>query len=641
MNRCRRGRFAFVVLIACSGLACPSPEEEERAPAPSFELAAEGAFRGHAGPRAAKPFNAVAGDMDLDGDPDLLINYHVLGPAELYENIDGQLHLLNTEDADVSGLEENRGVPALYATQRQILAGIGARDEPAVYVWHDEDRMAFWRVHVSGDPELWSGFTLALEFSRPVDEVEGLETGAFRRDGAFRLSVDPAGLPRSHTIGVKAREIANRMTLELRGRGERPPIFVGRDKTRSDASRVSLIKPDPHGVAWVQVIGSPEPELYLTRGANRGMLVPPLEPKTDRFYVYVGRPEQRYGRTAPRVIPEDYGRGRQVEWVDVDNDGVHELYVGCKETSNRLLVWNADRGVYEDHAGQLDLGLQEGESFAWFDIDGDGFQDLVYVEQGRARVARNNAGVKFEEGPGEDYGLMLPEAPAVSKDLFSDLAFHVLDYDNDGELDLWVSGHGFERKHFLFRGKNGEFADVTREVRLDELPGARLLLPADLDNDGYEDAVALGDEVVALWNRGGRRFQAVPFEAVADLGEVPAGAIGDVDSDGRVDLMLITAYRHLVRNVTPTQNGVLVVTPEVETGEPIGALVAARYDDGRIKVQRYGSAHNAGGSQTTLPLRFGIPAGRRIERVDVLWPGDERAVTISVFQDQRELRLTR
>jgi hypothetical protein len=598
-------------------------------------------FHGHAGPRAAKPFNAVTGDMDLDGDPDLLINYHVLGPAELYENVDGQLHLLNTEDADVSGLEENRGVPALYATRRQILAGIGARDEPAVYVWHDEDRRAFWRFHVSGAPERWSGFALELEFTRPVDEVDGLETGQFRRDGAFRLTVDPASLPRSRTIGVKAREIANRMTLELRGTGEHPQIFVGRDKIRAASSRVSLIKPDPHGVAWVHVSGSPEPELYLTRGANRGMLVPPLEPKTDRFYIYVGRPDQRYRRSAPGVIPGDYGRGRQVEWVDVDNDGVHELYVGCKETSNRLLVWNTDRGVYEDHAEQLGLGLEEGESFAWLDIDGDGYQDLVYAERGRARVARNNAGVGFEVVAGEDYGLALPEAPAASKDLFSDLAFHVLDYDNDGALDLWVSGHGFERKHFLFRGKDGEFADVTREVRLDAVPGARLLLPADLDNDAYEDAIALGDEVVALWNLGGRRYQAVPLEAVADHGEVPAGAIGDVDSDGRVDLILITAYRHLVRNVTPTENDVLVITTDVETGEPIGALVAARYDDGRIKVQRYGSAHNAGGSQATLPLRFGIPAGRRVEQVDVLWPGDERVVSFPVSQDQRELRLKR
>ena len=56
--------------------------------------------------------------------------------------------------------------------------------------------------------------------------------------------------------------------------------------------------------------------------------------------------------------------------------------------------------------------------------------------------------------------------------------------------------------------------------------------------------------------------------------------------------------------------------------EAIGALVRVWYSDGSVSVRRYGSAHSSAFSQVLEPLHFGIPAGSRVEKLAVRWPGD-------------------
>jgi hypothetical protein len=609
-----KSRFSAATLLLISlVLQAPAAGRPPAALADiAFELASDSIFIDHPGPQRARPFCVVATDMDRDGDPDLLINWHLLAPLELFENVDGRYRLLNVPGHDASGLCENPGLPDFYAEYALMLSRIDALDSAGVAVWHDVDRQGNWHVCVKGLPDQDGPVRLVFRANSALERIEGLAEDEYEQATEFDLAIDLPGAWRPREFRFKTELISAQLKLESLPAGERPalPFLVGPDLVSVGAGPLSLWIPDPHGVAWVQVQGSPAPDLFITRGGLQGTLKPPHDPKTDRFYIYAGQPERRFLTAPAGMIPAGYGRGRQVEWVDVDNDGVNELYIGCRNTPNSLLVFDPVRGIYQDRAGDWNLDFTQGDLFVWVDVDRDGWQDLVFLDDGQLRLAQRRADAAFAVSDGAELGLVLPPAEqALDEELFDNREFHLLDLDNDGILDLWISGHGFEGRNVLFRGGIGPYEDVTAEFGLAESRDSWIVLPVDVDNDGFEDAVSIGvlGDRIRLWrNLDGRRFERMAINHDWETSEFLAATVADVDGDGRTDLILVSPQRHVAFNRTRTGNGYLDVTLRPDPDEPLGAVVRAHYSDGRIKAQRYGSAQNVNYSQALQPLHFGV-----------------------------------
>ncbi len=76
----------------------------------------------------------------------------------------------------------------------------------------------------------------------------------------------------------------------------------------------------------------------------------------------------------------------------------------------------------------------------------------------------------------------------------------LVDYDNDGWLDLIAYGNGVRAWRNL--GKRG-FADVTKELGLDKITSADALVAADFDNDGDTDLVISGLTGLQFWRNDG------------------------------------------------------------------------------------------------------------------------------------------
>ncbi|BBM88314.1 FG-GAP repeat domain-containing protein [Candidatus Uabimicrobium amorphum] len=113
--------------------------------------------------------------------------------------------------------------------------------------------------------------------------------------------------------------------------------------------------------------------------------------------------------------------------VDIDGDGWDDLYIFPSVDRNIFLKNN--RGVFEEHPLKgLDTEDTSAGIFADFDNDGD--QD-VFVGKFRKRGAYfvNKEGVYVESNSNIDCAFP-----------FFITSFSVVDYNNDGLLDVYISG---------------------------------------------------------------------------------------------------------------------------------------------------------------------------------------------------------
>ena len=180
-----------------------------------------------------------------------------------------------------------------------------------------------------------------------------------------------------------------------------------------------------------------------------------------------------------------------------------------------------------------------GSGTAFFDYDGDGWLDLYFVNSaGPGALYRNASAGQFVDAT---------DQAGVANSGYG-LGCAAADYDSDGDLDLYVTAYG---PNILYRNEGtSRFADVTEEAGL--LSDAAKELGAffiDYDTDGDLDLYAAGDRTPNLLyrNDGGRFAEIGALAGVAynDAGKPLAGMgvdVGDYDSDGRFDFF-VTNYQ--------------------------------------------------------------------------------------------------
>ncbi len=90
-----------------------------------------------------------------------------------------------------------------------------------------------------------------------------------------------------------------------------------------------------------------------------------------------------------------------------------------------------------------------------------------------------------------------------------------LDYDNDGNIDLFLPDNGTQGSMSLYHNLgNGKFEDVTKKAGLDLYGPAISCTAGDYDNDGFTDlAVSLGSRILLLHNEKNGTFKDVTQQA--------------------------------------------------------------------------------------------------------------------------------
>jgi len=196
--------------------------------------------------------------------------------------------------------------------------------------------------------------------------------------------------------------------------------------------------------------------------------------------------------------------------------------------------------AFEDIAPKLGIHHRNGNgTCAWGDIDGDGKLDLIVSGSGTFLRVYRNLGDKFVDVTA-DVGLA---------NVPSGYSLNLVDYDNDGWLDLYISMNGWSGPYpnLLFHNEHGKFVNVSKKSGLDDGGSGFVSLWGDLDNDGWLDVViangVLKDGSVPQIYRNNRNGTFTNVTKQASLNEpAPYGAIGialgDYDKDGRLDILI-------------------------------------------------------------------------------------------------------
>jgi hypothetical protein len=369
-------------------------------------------------------------------------------------------------------------------------------------------------------------------------------------------------------------------------------------------------------------------------------------------------------------------------WLDYDNDGLLDLYVGNESRADRT-QFPKPRGSSGDFPAQLFRNMGDGtfrdvaraagvtndrycKGLATGDFDNDGDADLYVSNFGANRLYRNNADGTFTD---------IAPALGVTAPQGRSFATWFFDYNNDGWLDLFVAAyegtldgvaasylgrqHRYEPPR-LYRNDAGVgFSDVTRQCGLDRpfLPmGASF---GDLDNDGFLDIyLATGAphyEVVIpnimLRNDQGRRFQDVTFAGgFGHLQKGHAVSFADVDNDGDQDVFTQMggffrgdAFHNALFHNRGHGHRWLAIdlhgTTTNRSGHGVRIMVEVQDGDHRRRVHRAAGSVSSFGS-TPRRVEIGLGNAASITRLELFWPTSATTQSLDSVPLDSHIRVT-
>jgi hypothetical protein len=258
-----------------------------------------------------------------------------------------------------------------------------------------------------------------------------------------------------------------------------------------------------------------------------------------------------------RLIPHKMSQfGPGLATADVDGNGLDDIFIGGSSNfPGKFLLQQADgKFIVKELPAQTISESEKSEDMGLllFDADNDNDPDL-YCASGSNEFTADSKSYQDHLFINDGKGNFLPDSLALPGNHTSKSCIKAVDYDNDGDLDLFLGGRCMPGKYplpvssFIYRNdsKNGQvkFTDVTPGVAnsLKDIGMVCDALWTDFDNDGWTDLVVIGEwmPIKFFKNVKGIFEDVTSTSGVSDqIGWWSSIAGGDFDNDGDTDYLV-------------------------------------------------------------------------------------------------------
>ena len=359
-------------------------------------------------------------------------------------------------------------------------------------------------------------------------------------------------------------------------------------------------------------------------------------------------------------------------FADIDRDGDLDLYV-CNyveyalETDipcyykNRLRIYcgpneyhgiadvlyrNNGDGTFTDvtkSAGVYEPTTR-GLGVVFTDVNGDGWVDIYVAND----MSPNTLFINQGDGTFQEEGVLRGVAYNGDGLANGSMGIDAGDYDNDGDIDLWVSNFSLEANCLMQNDGDGYFEDVTFDTNLADPSfyslgfGTRFI---DFDNDGWLDLLvgnghiwdnvkqidpklSYAQPVQLFHNQGGKQTDYIGFTEItteAGLDKIPyvvrGMLFGDIDRDGDVDVVLCQSNRPTVilSNEVGNANAWLTVKLVGTDGNTDALGAQVQVEAGGMTLVREvicGASYLSGND---LRLTFGLGGAVQVDNLRIRW----------------------
>ena len=335
-------------------------------------------------------------------------------------------------------------------------------------------------------------------------------------------------------------------------------------------------------------------------------------------FLYLGTGDTLFTKITAGAIVTDMFNSNSSHWIDLNKDGYVDLHV-INFQQNDILYFNNGSPDFAFTKIDTSQFLLDGNGFsivgAWSDYNNDRQSDLFIGNGGSQNdfVFTNTGNQTFNK--------------TTLNDARNTLGCSWGDFDNDGDLDLYASGFLSQRSRLYINtgSPNYTLAPIDTGIVSNDPSNSIGSCWGDFDNDGDLDLFVANDGLnnFLYLNTGAPGYGFVKVttgSVVSDGGNSFGCAAGDYDNDGQLDILVanrLNQQNFLYRNNGNANSWITVkLTGTVSNKAAIGSKVRIKAG-GTWQMQEV--VAQTGYNSQNLWLHFGLGNANSVDSIKVEW----------------------